>query len=167
MVHTVHGKILANHTGKSYWQGKFWRISYSPCDLPTFSCAKIFPCTVYHQEFTVHVWTHKPFVLYLAGSCQEFYDPVYCHINSSNCTVYVNQTLTFVCKCDHENCSVRWELNGNSVNGSVEYTVNVTDDIVGVVTCYNDHSPESYQWNVTILQPSKYILLCVCVSLLA
>ena len=32
---TVHGKyvaggeILANHEGKSYWQGKTWRISYS------------------------------------------------------------------------------------------------------------------------------------------
>ena len=33
---TIHGKylageILANHTGKSYWQGKIWQISYSQC----------------------------------------------------------------------------------------------------------------------------------------
>ena len=25
------GKIVANHTGKSYWQGKIWQIIYSQC----------------------------------------------------------------------------------------------------------------------------------------
>ena len=62
-------KILANHTGNSYWQGKIWQISYSHCicQLNTFSVylwilmskilawftkfanffpAKYFPCTV-------------------------------------------------------------------------------------------------------------------------
>ena len=28
---TLHRKILANHTGKSYWRGQIWRISYSQC----------------------------------------------------------------------------------------------------------------------------------------
>ena len=90
------------------------------------------------------------------GSCEEFYDDVYCHIYSSNCTVYVNQTLTFVCKCVHENCTVRWKFNGNTVNGSAEYTVTVTNDTAGVMTCYSDLSSDSYKWNVTVLQPSKY-----------
>ena len=25
---TIHGEILANHTGISYWRGKNWQISY-------------------------------------------------------------------------------------------------------------------------------------------
>lgn len=59
----------------------------------------------------------------------------------------------------------RWELNGNSsdiktVNGS-EYTINVTDNIAGVVICYNDHPPDSYNWTVTVLRPSKYIHITV------
>ena len=64
------GKILVNHTGKSYWQGKFWQISYSQCicqihfwcfceywqgkwriahnspNSPIFPLAKIFPYMV-------------------------------------------------------------------------------------------------------------------------
>ena len=103
---------------------------------------------------------NKPFVLHLAGdgSCQEFYDDVYCHFNSSSCTVYVNQTVTFVCNCVYENCTVRWEFNGNTVNGSAEYNVTVTNDTAGVITCYSGRSSDSYKWNVTVLQPSKYCI---------
>ena len=28
---TWQRNILANYTGKSYWRGKFWQISYSQC----------------------------------------------------------------------------------------------------------------------------------------
>ena len=94
----------------------------------------------------------------------SFYDPVHCYTNSTNCSLYVNQTVTFVCTCVHKNCSTSWELNGNSsdtktVNG-VDYTINVTDSIAGTMVCYNDYSPpDQYSWNVSVSQPSKYMLL--------
>ena len=73
------GKILANHTGKSYWRGKiwqatvsayakyiisvsvnywrgkFWRINH---DSSIFSPIKIFPCTVQHTYTHTHTHTH-------------------------------------------------------------------------------------------------------------
>ena len=53
----------------------------------------------------------------------------------------------------------RWQFNGGiekSVNG-VDYTIiMVTNHSAGKLVCYNDHSPDQYNWTITVLQPSKY-----------
>lgn len=107
-------------------------------------------------------------ILLLTGFSESYgglndHDHVYCYTNSSKCLAYVNQTLTFVCKCVKQDCVTRWVLNGNSsaeksVNG-VDYTVKVTNDTAGTMICYNDRSPEHYVWNTTVKQPSKHIAL--------
>ena len=63
----------------------------------------------------------------------------------------------FVCECVYKNCSTTWESNNDYIEpiSGPEYTVNVTDDIVGVMSCNNNS--DTFSWNVTVLQPSKYI----------
>ena len=89
----------------------------------------------------------------------HIYDPVNCSTDSPNCTLYINQTVTFVCKCVKANCVTTWILNGNSKSkNGVKYTVNVTEDLKGVIECYTDDPPpNTYNWTITVLQPSKYM----------
>ena len=101
------------------------------------------------------------FVFSLAGF-GSFYDPVHCYTNSSNCTVYLHQTLTFVCDCFGKNCVTKWESNGNSsgikcTNG-VDYTITVTNNISGIMVCSDDLAVQYYVWHVTVLPPGKFII---------
>jgi len=60
-----------------------------------------------------------------------------------------------------------WELNGNprtiKIVKGLEYSVIVTEDIAGIMTChnYNNYS-DTYSWNVTVLQPGKYTFKMNC-----
>ena len=103
------------------------------------------------------------------GSCVQFYDPVYCYTNSSNCTLYINQTAYFVCKCSHENCITKWISNNKSSTvktvTDTTYSVIVTDDIAGIMTCVDKSNDNMYTWTVTVLKPSKCTLNCLaCVN---
>jgi len=99
-------------------------------------------------------------VMYLVGSngpCLQFYDPVYCDTTSPNCTVYINQTIKFVCECTYKNCTTIW-ISNNATNvrtNSMEYDINVTDSIAGIMTCVENSNGHMYNWTVTILKPSK------------
>ena len=88
-------------------------------------------------------------------------DPVCCSTDSSNCTLYVNQTVTFVCDCVKAHCVTTFILNGNSstiktVNGA-NYTVNVTEDLKGVMACHTNNSPKIFNWTVNVLPPGKFM----------
>ena len=102
-------------------------------------------------------------VILTVGYCQSYghiKDPVCCTTDSSNCTLYVNQTVSFICDCAKPPCVTTFISNNNSSTiktvGGVNYTVNVTEDLKGVMACHTNKSPKPFNWTVTILLPSKY-----------
>ena len=65
---TVHGNILVNHTGNSYWRGKIWRISYKPNTLSVYLWILVGKILVNSSRFVKFVnFPHQNFPMYAYG----------------------------------------------------------------------------------------------------
>ena len=56
-------KMLVNHTGKSYWCGKIWRISYSQCICQIHFCVSMNIGEANSSQFT-KIFPHQIFPVY-------------------------------------------------------------------------------------------------------
>lgn len=122
---------------------------------PVFSCQVKNVLFVYYTESTDifdELYGHK----YCNASTTEF---------MSTCTIYYNQSVTFICTCVDEQCSTTWKLWRSIFITKLNYTgqrytINsVTNFNADKVTCESNNQI-LHLWSINILQFGE----CFCIT---